>query len=108
MFHGGIFLLAEGGAADSSGSAVWGAIGVVLGALIAVGGKWAEMLWKKCERAKAEKPARDLLIKMLEDARPPHENHWRKLETLRHVIGADEATAKRLLLQVGARASENG
>lgn len=33
---------------------------------------------------------------------------WRKLETLMHVIGADEETAKRLLLEVGGRASEDG
>lgn len=33
---------------------------------------------------------------------------WRKLETLMHVIGSDEETTKRLLLQVGARASEDG
>lgn len=33
---------------------------------------------------------------------------WRKLETLKHVIGADEETTKRLLLEVGARASEDG
>ena len=36
-------------------------------------------------------------------------NHqWRKFETLRHVIGSDEETTKKLLLEVGARASEDG
>lgn len=33
---------------------------------------------------------------------------WRNLSTLSHVIGADEETTKRLLLEVGARASEDG
>jgi hypothetical protein len=33
---------------------------------------------------------------------------WRTLDTLMHVIGADEKTTKRLLLEIGARASENG
>jgi hypothetical protein len=33
---------------------------------------------------------------------------WRKLDTLMHVIGADEQTTKRLLLEIGARASEDG
>ena len=33
---------------------------------------------------------------------------WRKLDTLMHVIGADEEKAKRLLLELGARASEDG
>ena len=33
---------------------------------------------------------------------------WRELATLQHVIGADEETTKRLLLELGARASEDG
>lgn len=33
---------------------------------------------------------------------------WRKLSTLSHVIGADEELTKRLLIQIGARADENG
>lgn len=36
------------------------------------------------------------------------EYQWRELSTLMHVIGADEETTKRLLLEVGARASEDG
>ena len=33
---------------------------------------------------------------------------WRSLSTLSHVIGADEDTTKRLLLEIDARASEDG
>lgn len=33
---------------------------------------------------------------------------WRKLETLAHVIGADENETMSLLLELGARASEDG
>ncbi len=33
---------------------------------------------------------------------------WRKLETLRHVIGTDAETAKHLLMEIDARASEDG
>ena len=35
-------------------------------------------------------------------------HEWRQLYTLQHVIGADEALTKRLLIQIGARASEDG
>ncbi len=35
-------------------------------------------------------------------------HEWRRLSTLMNVIGADEETAKRLLIEIGARASENG
>lgn len=54
--------------------------------------------------AKRNKPRMDLLRQML---RAP-KYQWRKLETLMHVIGADEETTKMLLLHVGARASEDG
>ena len=33
---------------------------------------------------------------------------WRKLETLMRVIGSDDTTTKRLLLEIGARGSEPG
>ena len=63
---------------------------------------------KDClERKAAEKrnrPRKDLLLEMLK--RPDY--RWRQLDTFMHVIGADEETAKRLLLEVGARASEDG
>jgi hypothetical protein len=38
-------------------------------------------------------------MKMLEDNRFP--DHWRKLDTLMHVIGANEETTKRLLIELG-------
>ena len=53
---------------------------------------------------KADEPSRKLLIQMLNHPEYP----WREFETLRHVIGADERTTRRLLLEAGARASENG
>ena len=54
--------------------------------------------------SKKEQPARDLLKEMLEHT----EHTWRNLDTLAHVIGSDEERTKRLLLEVGARASEDG
>lgn len=53
---------------------------------------------------KKDEPRRRLLKAMLEDQR----FEWRNLDTLAHVIGADLELTKRLLLDVGARASENG
>jgi hypothetical protein len=41
---------------------------------------------------------------MLNDERFPQ--RWRSFDTLQHVIGADDETAKRLLIEIGARASE--
>jgi hypothetical protein len=43
---------------------------------------------------------------MLEDERFP--GRWWELHTLMHVIGADEETTKRLLIEIGARGSEDG
>lgn len=45
-----------------------------------------------------------LLLAMLEDERFT----WRYFDVLCHVIGANEETTKALLLEVGARASEDG
>lgn len=53
---------------------------------------------------KRDKPRKNLLRTMLSTP----EYDWRKLDTLMHVIGADEETTKRLLLEIGARASEDG
>ena len=37
---------------------------------------------------------------------PPPGKEWRQLDTLARVIGADYATTKRLLIELGARGSE--
>ncbi|MFZ2267565.1 MAG: hypothetical protein WAV95_08310 [Azonexus sp.] len=86
-------------------SAAIGFLGVIVGSLFTVFGN-AFMHWWK------EKPARDLdakrkeLLKtMLTDAR--FKGGWRKLATLSRVIGADEATTTRLLIELKARGSEN-
>ena len=84
--------------------ALIGVAGAVIGSIATI----AVSLLTHCLRARAaskrEKPQRDLLLEML-----MHPNYqWRKLDTLMHVIGADQTTTKRLLLEVGARASEDG
>ena len=46
-----------------------------------------------------------MLIKLLEDERFPEQ--WRKLSTLSSVIGSNNETTKRLLIEVEARGSES-
>jgi hypothetical protein len=81
-----------------------GLIGVIVGSIISVGG--AVLLHHLQEKAKtkSDEPRKNLLRQMLRDPR----FDWRSLETLSHVIGADEETTKALLIQIGARASEDG
>ncbi|HYA40606.1 MAG TPA: hypothetical protein VEF34_04855, partial [Syntrophobacteraceae bacterium] len=55
-------------------------------------------------KKRADIPRKRLLMTMLKSK--SHE--WRQLSTLMNVIGADEETTKRLLIEKGARASENG
>lgn len=82
-------------------------VGVASGAVggsLALCGTFLRYWLDQRERSKLEAPRRKLLKAMLED----EQYKWRELSTLSHVIGADEATAKRLLLEIGARASEDG
>lgn len=84
--------------------ALIGVAGAVIGSIATIAASIVAHCLKAHAAAKREKPRRDLLIQMLKD--PQH--NWRKLDTLMHVIGADEQITKRLLLEVGARASEDG
>ncbi|NOZ10692.1 MAG: hypothetical protein GXP09_06630 [Gammaproteobacteria bacterium] len=81
-----------------------GIAGAVVGSIATMAGNFMMHWLKERSESKKEEPARELLTEMLN-----HNDYtWRKLETLMHVIGADEEKTKRLLLQVGARASEDG
>jgi len=84
--------------------ALIGVTGAVIGSIATVAVQWLSHYLQECAATKRDQPRRDILLEML---RAP-QYQWRKLETLMHVIGADEETTKNLLLQVGARASENG
>lgn len=84
--------------------AMIGLAGAVIGSVATVAGNIAMHFIKECTVAKKDKPAKDMLTELLN-----HKNHtWRNLETLAHVIGANEEKTKQLLLEVGARASEDG
>ena len=84
--------------------AIIGLIGVIVGSCISVIGTILLHHLQEKAKAKSEEPRKNLLSDMLHDPRFA----WRSLETLSHVIGADEETTKALLIQVGARASEDG
>jgi hypothetical protein len=84
--------------------ALIGVAGAVIGSVATIAGNIVLHCLKDRAAAKREKPRRDLLLQMLKHP----EYKWRRLDTLMHVIGADEQTTKRLLLEVGARASEDG
>jgi hypothetical protein len=89
---------------DPVAIALIGLAGVVIGSVATVSGNIALHCLNERSASKREKPQRDLLLAMLRS----HDYQWRRLDTLMHVIGTDEPTAKRLLLEVGARASEDG
>jgi hypothetical protein len=55
-------------------------------------------------RRRLEDGRTKLLLQMLRDGR--FQDRWRKLSTLSRVVGADEDSTKRLLIDVGARGSE--
>lgn len=84
--------------------ALIGAGGAVIGSLSTMAGHWILHYLREKSEAKKDEPRRKLLQTMLKN----EQWSWRKLETLRHVIGADEETARRLLLEIDARGSEDG
>lgn len=84
--------------------AIIGVSGAIIGSISTLAGQWLiHYLKEKSENAK-DNPRRELLKKMLNSEK----NEWRKLETLSHVIGAEEEKTKSLLIDIGARASEDG
>lgn len=84
--------------------ALIGVAGAVVGSVATItAGVVAHFLERKAAE-KRDKPRKVLLLEML--SKP--EYTWRQFGTLMHVIGADEETTKHLLLEIGARASEDG
>ena len=86
-------------------TAIVGLIGVIIGSLLTIIGNIVIHVLKEKSQNKKDKPRKDLLKEMLEDESYPE--RWRKLDGLMHVIGANEETTKRLLLEIGARGSED-
>ena len=84
--------------------ALIGVAGPVIGSVATMAGSVLLHCLRERAAAKRDEPAKELLLAMLKDT----EYKWRRLDTLMHVIGADEKTTTRLLLEIGARASEDG
>lgn len=89
---------------DSSLPAWIGVVGVVVGGLLAPVGRLIESSVVNRGSARAEKTRKELLLKLLRSDK----HSWRSLATLSSVIGTNQEATKELLLQIGARASENG
>lgn len=85
--------------------AVIGIIGGIVGAVFALAGNILLHWLKNRPQRKCDEKRKMLLKKMLDDERLPE--RWRNLSTLSAVIGAEEQETKRLLIEVGARGSEN-
>ena len=71
--------------------------GAIMGSIATISGQCLKQWLEDRAKASADRPRKALLLEMLSAGRD-----WRKLDTLRHVIGADEETAKRLLLEIDA------
>lgn len=84
--------------------ALIGVAGAVIGSIATVAVQWLSHHLQQCAAKERDKPRKALLLTLLKSEK----HSWRELKTLMHVVGADEETTKRLLLELGARASEDG
>lgn len=80
--------------------AIVGLVGVILGAVITVGGS-VLLHWLQGRKASALDTSRKKLLGKMLAVRD-----WRRLSTLSGVVGADADTTRRLLIELGARGSE--
>ncbi len=84
--------------------ALVGLLGAIVGSLLTIAGQLLLHYLQDRPRHRLDAARKELLKTMLEDER--FLNKWRQFTTLSHVLGADDETTKRLLIEVGARASE--
>jgi hypothetical protein len=80
--------------------AIVGLVGAIIGSAITILGNVFIHWYQTRKESTLDKARIGLLTKML-DAK-----QWRFLSTLSRVIGADEDTTRRLLIEAGARSSE--
>ena len=85
---------------------IFSLLGAIIGASITVIGNILNDKIKSSREYIRNTNRRKILIQMLEDDR--FTEKWRNFKTLKHVIGADDETTKQLLIECGARASEDG
>ncbi len=80
--------------------AIIGLIGAIVGSAITIIGNII-LHWLRTKKDSAFDKKRISLLKDMLEAK-----QWRNLSTLSRVIGADEETTRRLLIEAGARSSE--
>jgi hypothetical protein len=84
--------------------ALIGVFGVVVGTFLTALIEYIKFRLQTSKQNKLDIARKKLLKTMLNEKQWP----WRKLETLKQVIGADEDTTIRLLIELEARGSEDG
>lgn len=82
---------------------------VILGGAVGVigtwGTTWLNHYYERSQKNESEESAKALLKELLEVP----EYKWRKIDTLANVVGTNQATVRRLLLEIGGRGSvKNG
>ncbi|TWI72215.1 hypothetical protein LZ24_01621 [Desulfobotulus alkaliphilus] len=85
--------------------ALIGLLGGIVGALLTLFGNVVLHWLKEKPKRGLDKKREAILAEMLDDNRFPEK--WRNLSTLSAVIGAGDEETKRLLVEIGARGSEN-
>lgn len=80
-------------------------LAVILGGAIGVIGSWGTTGINVYFSRKKPDPAEAAAKVLLKDLLEMPDWRWRKLATLANVIGADEGTTRRLLIEAGARGS---
>lgn len=83
----------------------WGVLGTTIGSAVTLLGQWVKHHWETEKAQKRDENRKALLRQMLSNPGP---TGWRKMNTLSNVIGANREETARLLIEIGARASETG
>ncbi|MES0021479.1 MULTISPECIES: hypothetical protein [unclassified Mesorhizobium] len=88
------------------GTEFWaGLVGAIVGSALTLAAEYIKYRWETNHDRARDDSRRNLLRQMLDKASP---NGWRKLSTLAAVVGLTEEDTARLLIEIGARASESG
>lgn len=81
---------------------VTGLGGIIVGASLQIFAHIGKKLYDERKQTALEISQKKMLVSMLDK----NKSKWRKFETLSRVIGANDQTTRRLLIEVGARGNE--